>query len=379
MSSSVPEFLPLPGLKKLLVKFIRVFLFTHAGVTMSRTLFVLRRFLEIITISLIVMLILSALIIQVSKRNVVESIDRQAYSVFYRSPWMQEEAKRLNMTPRQYLEYYYIKKAGLSDPTYVLAPRYLKQALEIMVRYRSNLSPYIIKTISLLALSWVLILLLGIPIGLFSGLKRDSPIDHLLTFMAPFSEGIPAWWLAGILILLLGFKVNLLPVSGWESLPPKEGIWRYLDILSHLVIPVLSVALIYVWGYAFRIRNLAIEEFDKEYVTVARAKGFTEWWIIRKHILKNVFPPFLTFTTYTLLDLITGTFIIDIIFGLNGLGTLLYYSFSRRVVPNQGVAMSIHPMLFLIVSSLIVIIYVAAAVILEALYVYLDPRVGVRE
>ncbi len=346
---------------------------------MSRTGFVFRRALEIVTISLIVMLILSALIIQVSKRNVVSSISQEDYSRFYKSPWMQEEAKRLNMTPEQYLEYYYLKKAGLSEPTYILAPRYLRQAVEIAWNYRSDISPYVLRTLALLVLSWILILLLGVPLGLFSGLKRDSPIDHLLTFMAPFSEGIPAWWLAGILILLLGFKVNLLPVSGWESLPPREGLWRYIDILMHLVIPVLSIALIYVWGYAFRIRNLAIEEFDREYVAVARAKGFTEWWIIRKHILRNVFPPFLTFTTYTLLDLITGTFIIDIIFGLKGLGTLLYYSFSRRVVLNRGVVMSIHPMLFLIVSLLVVLIYVAAAVILEALYVYLDPRVGVEE
>ncbi|WP_461866383.1 ABC transporter permease [Thermococcus sp.] len=346
---------------------------------MSRIAFVLKRSLEIIIISLIVMLILSALIIQVSKRNIVNNISREHYSIFYQSPWMQEEAKKLNMTPRQYLEYYYLKKTGLNKPIYILVPQYLKQALEIVVKYRSNLSPYVTKTLALLVLSWVLILLLGIPLGLFSGLKRDSPLDHILTFMAPFSEGVPAWWLAGILILLLGFKIDLLPVSGWESLPPKEGIWRYFDILSHLIIPVLSVALVYVWGYAFRIRNLAIEEFDKEYVAVARAKGFTEWWIIRKHILRNVFPPFLTFTTYTLLDLITGTFIIDIIFGLKGLGTLLYYSFSRHVALNQGVIMSIHPMLFLIVSSLIVLIYVIAAVLLEALYVYLDPRVGVRK
>ncbi len=345
---------------------------------MSRMAFVLKRSLEIIIISLIVMLILSALIIQVSKQNVMNSISREYYSVFYQSPWMQEEAKRLNMTPREYLEYYYLKKAGLDKPTYVLAPQYLKQAFRIIVKYRADLSPYVMRTLSLLVLSWILILLLGVPLGLFSGLKRDSPIDHILTFMAPFSEGIPAWWLAGILILVLGFKIDILPVSGWESLPPRAGVWRYLDILTHLIIPVLSVTLVYVWGYAFRIRNLAIEEFDKEYVAVARAKGLTEWWIIRKHILRNVFPPFLTFTTYTLLDLITGTFIIDIIFGLKGLGTLLYYSFSRHVALNRGVIMSIHPMLFLIVSSLIVVIYVVAAVLLETLYAYLDPRVGVR-
>lgn len=338
-----------------------------------------KRISEIAIISILILLILTSLTVEAKKKTLINNNMGMPLFLWYASnKTAQEEAKALGMNQTEYLEYVILRKFGLDKPLYILVPQQIKSTITYIEQNREYVLISAFRTVLLLLIVQGFILVFGLTIGVMAGYKRDSFLDKLVSTLAPVSNGVPSWWIAGILLLIFSLKLNILPASGYMSIPPKTGPYYYFDIAKHLVLPFLALFLSRFWEYAFMVRNLIFEEFKKDYILVAEAKGVPKKKILWGHALRNVLPSFLTFTTYNFLDLLTSVFVIDIVFDLRGLGTLLKISFFRTIANVRGIFTTLRPELFLSICMIIIALYLVVSAILETLYIYLDPRIGGR-
>jgi len=172
----------------------------------------------------------------------------------------------------------------------------------------------------------VLEFLFGIIIGVTCAVKRNSIYDTGMTFFTFLGYSIPAFWLALILMMIFGVKLNLLPISGIKSvnfdfLSSSEKV---MDILKHMILPVFISAfsgLAYISRY---VKNNMVETLNQQYIKAAYAKGLSENTIYYKSALKNSILPIITLLGLSLPGLIGGSFIFETIFAWPGMGRLAY-------------------------------------------------------
>ncbi len=169
---------------------------------------------------------------------------------------------------------------------------------------------------------------IAIIIGVTSAIKRNSFYDKSMTVITFIGYSIPSFWLALVLMLIFGVKLNLLPISGLKSvnfdfLSSGEKI---IDILKHLILPVFITAfggLAYISRY---VKTNMIETLSQQFIKASYAKGLSENIIIYKHALKNSLLPVITLLGLSLPGLIGGSFIFETIFAWPGMGRLAYES-----------------------------------------------------
>ena len=219
-------------------------------------------------------------------------------------------------------------------------------------------------TVSSTVLSW----LLAIPLGLLAGLKEGSPIDKIIRAYSYTFMSFPSFFLAFILLVLVS-KTGYLPVGGIHS-PDfhKLSLWgKVLDIVSHMFVPVLTLTLVSSAGLVRLMRSSVIEIKNSPMVVMLRAKGVSQW-VIMKHIIKNAMNPFTTLVGYEIAGLLSGAALIEIIVGWPGLGTLML-----DAVLSQD--------LFLVMGGLYIgtIMLLVGNLIADLLLALIDPRVRERE
>ncbi len=199
-------------------------------------------------------------------------------------------------------------------------------------------------------------LLLGFPLGLIAGLKQNTIIDNLSLLVATAFYGVPTF-VTGIFFIFvfavwLGW-VKVLEIDHWQN-------WQAW------ILPALTLA-IGTAAYVARLtRSSVIETMRQDYVRTARAKGLGERAIIFRHILRNALIPVVTFVGPALAGLVTGSFIIETQFSVNGIGRLFVESIGRR---DYTVILA----LTLIYAFLIA----AANLVVDVIYGFLDPRIKV--
>jgi len=185
-------------------------------------------------------------------------------------------------------------------------------------------------TINLLSLG--VVLLIAIPIGIMSATRQYSFFDRFTTIFVFVGFSTPSFWLALLLIYLLGVQWGLLPISGLQSLD-VTGLtaWgKLMDKAHHVVLPVLVSAFGGLAGFSRYMRNNMLEVMRQDYIRTARAKGLPENTVIYKHALRNALMPVITILGLSLPGIIGGSVIMETIFGIPGMGQLLYQSvFSR--------------------------------------------------
>jgi len=230
------------------------------------------------------------------------------------------------------------------------------------------------KTLMILCASQIVIIIGGVLIGLKS-IRPKSILGKIVGYLGPVSSGIPAWWIAGILVFVFAFHYKIFPVSGYKTLPPKLGVAYYFDILYHMVLPVASLVLTSIWGFAYICRNIALKEMEEEYVTTARAKGLPEKKILHRHVLKASAPGITTMATYSLLEFISSCLVVEIIFSWKGLGNLLYNSF-QLIWTGDSVVLHTDVNSFMGACFFIVLLYLVSFIIMELVY-STDPRMQV--
>jgi len=202
--------------------------------------------------------------------------------------------------------------------------------------------------------------------------RLTTVVDNLALFFA----GLPSWWIGAVLISIFAVKLDLLPISGIKTVPPETGAALVLDVLKHLILPVGAIFLIHVWEFASVIAHASREEIDKPYILAEVARGIPEGIIYRKHVLRNISILLASFSVQKFMEMVTDYLVVDILFGLGGLGVLLKNSFVRQVVPVYGVVVRFDYRLFFVVLLSIATISFLVSLLLELVKGVLDPRVS---
>jgi peptide/nickel transport system permease protein len=193
-------------------------------------------------------------------------------------------------------------------------------------------------TINLLSLS--LVMLIAIPIGILSATHQYSALDRFTTVFVFVGYSMPHFWLALLLIYLFGVQWGVFPISGIQSLDVTGLSWwsRFMDKAHHLVLPVLVSAVGGLAGLSRYMRNNMLEVMRQDYIRTARAKGLAESVVVYKHALRNALMPVITILGLALPGIIGGSVIMEQVFGIPGMGQLMYQAvFSRDYNVAMGV------------------------------------------
>jgi peptide/nickel transport system permease protein len=188
-------------------------------------------------------------------------------------------------------------------------------------------------TIFLVGYGVILALLLTLPLAVTAALNRGRLPDHLIRMFSTAGLGFPAFWLGIMLMIMFSVRLGLFPVSGYG-----EG---FLGHLHHLFLPALAIALALSAILTRNLRASLLAEVDADYVAAARAKGLPARWIFRRHVLRNSLIPTINLLGVNLGWLIGGTVVIETVFSVPGLGSLMVSSiFSRDYMVVQAITMA---------------------------------------
>jgi len=191
----------------------------------------------------------------------------------------------------------------------------------------------------------------GIILGVVSAIKRGTWVDKLAMFISLLGISVPSFVLAPILIIILAMNLHLVPVAGWGK--PENYV------LPALVLAARPLSLI-----ARITRSSMLDVIRQDYIRTARAKGLGERVVIYKHALKNALIPVLTVTGMTLGDLLTGSFIVETIFNVPGIGRASITSIYQRDYPVIQATTLMYAVTFVMMN-----------LIVDLLYTLVDPRI----
>ena len=224
-------------------------------------------------------------------------------------------------------------------------------------------------TLTINILSLGLVLLIAIPIGIMSATRQYSLLDRFTTIFVFIGFSTPSFWLALLLIYLFGVQWGVLPISGIQSLDVTGlSTWgKLMDRSEHLILPVLVSAFGGLAGFSRYMRNNMLEVMRQDYIRTARAKGLSEGIVVYKHALRNALMPVITILGLSLPGIIGGSVIMETVFGIPGMGQLLYQSvFSRDYNLAMGILV---PAAFLTMLG---------NFLADIAYAFTDPRVRLR-
>ena len=214
--------------------------------------------------------------------------------------------------------------------------------------------------------SQVLGVFIGNLLAVLAARARGSKFDVALVMGSTFAYSLPVFWLGLMLILLFSIKLHWLPTSGMRSvLGPESGLPMIADVLKHLLLPAVSLAVVWVMPLHFRITRVSmLEVLSQDYVRTARAKGIPETTVLLRHALRNALLPSTTMVGLTIGLALSGGLLTETVFGWPGIGRLMY----------EGIFQRDYPLLMgiFLITALVVVV---AQLITDVLYVFLDPRV----
>lgn len=215
------------------------------------------------------------------------------------------------------------------------------------------------RTVSLAALSFVIAVLIALPAGIISAVRKYSAADHAVTILAFLGLSMPSFWLGIVLTLVFAVKLQVLPAFGYE--PLAGGVWRWL---SHLILPAMATGTAFAAIIARMTRSALLDVLQEDYVRTARAKGVREWMVVNRHALANALIPVITVTGITFALLLAGAVISENVFAIKGVGRLVIEAILNRDFPVvQGA--------ILVIAGL----FVLTNLVVDVLYAVVNPKI----
>ena len=206
-------------------------------------------------------------------------------------------------------------------------------------------------TVQLALLSLAMMVALAVPIGIFSALRQNTPLDYLLRGVTFVGISMPNFWVGLLLLYVVAMKLHLLPVVSTQM------------NFQRLILPALTLALAMAGKYARQVRAAILEELRQDYVAGARARGLSERCILWCHVLPNAVLPLITMLGLSLGSLLGGTAVVEVIFSYPALGSLAIDAITSMDYPLiQGYVLWI------------ALIYMAVNLVVDLSYHRLDPR-----
>lgn len=210
-------------------------------------------------------------------------------------------------------------------------------------------------SLGIVVLAVVLAILIAVPLAVTAALRQDGWADHVIRILPAVGMGMPLFWIGLLLIIVFGVQLRWFPVGGVGTGPGEP--------LRSLFLPALAVALGMAPPLIRSLRAQLIEVLHADFVTTLRAARVPERRIVFRHVLRGAALPTLTLLSVNTAYLIGGTLVVEKVFGINGLGTLLFQSIGTRDFPVvQGIALY---------CAVLVVVVTTLAGVLSAV---LDPR-----
>ena len=206
-------------------------------------------------------------------------------------------------------------------------------------------------SITLGLLAMLIVIGIGVPVGVWSAYRQNSIVDQVFMFFATLGISIPSFVLGTILVWVMSNKLQWLPPALWEG--PR-----------YMILPAIALGAPFTGYIARLVRSSVLEVLASDYIRTARAKGLTETTILLKHTLKNSIFPIISVLGPLTAGLVTGSFVIEFIFSIPGMGSFFITAVTNRDYP-----------LIMGVTLVYAVLIVVANIFVDMIYMWLDPRV----
>jgi peptide/nickel transport system permease protein len=248
---------------------------------------------------------------------------------------------------------------GLNDPPYLQYWKWLSKVIrgDLGISFRtgepvaSRIIQRLPATLELASTAFVFMMLLAIGYGLAGALYRDRTIDHLLRAWSILTVSVPGFWLGLLLMLVFSINLDLFPLSG------RGGP-------SHLILPVITLALGTSATYGRIFRAALIEVLHQDYIKLAYAKGLSRFTIVARHVMKNALLPLITLFGISLGNLLGGSVIVETIFSWPGVGKMAVDAILNRDYP-----------VILGYVLMMAVAFILSNLLVDVLYHFLDPKI----
>jgi peptide/nickel transport system permease protein len=262
---------------------------------------------------------------------------------------------------------------GLNDPVYQQYVRYMGDVLRgdfgDSVRYRGRnvediILPRLWVTIQYNFIVLILTFAIGIPVGTWAAMKRGTFLDPLSIGTFLLFASVPVIISIPIFQWLLGSKLGLLPVRGWEErsvLGVEVGIFS-----KQIILPVLVLTLVGLAGLARFMRAQVLDVLDQDFVRTAHAKGLPEHSVVTRHVVRNALLPISTILGFELAALVGGSIIVESLLGIPGIGQYAYESIGSR--DYNGI------MAIVLIGATA---FIVANLLVDIAYLFIDPRIRI--
>lgn len=250
----------------------------------------------------------------------------------------------------------YLAKVATGDFGYSY---YFNEPVVKLIAHRIPATLYLV--ISALLLSIVV----GTLLGVISARRPNGWFSQSVTVISLAGYAAPVFWTGLMLLLLFGSVWPILPVNGMSDVArPKTGFAHLLDVGQHLILPSITLALVFIAQYSRLARVNMIDALTADYVRTARAKGLPEYVVIGKHALRNTLIPIVTVAGLQFGHLFAGAVLVETVFSWPGMGRLVFESILRRDYPT-----------LLAVLFFSAVLVMAANIITDLVYRLVDPRI----
>jgi peptide/nickel transport system permease protein len=319
--------------------------------------FLLRRLWQVVPV-LFGIAALNFLILQVAPGDVVDVLAGEAGAA---TPEYMAELRR---------------SFGLDQPLAVQFAQYLWNLLILNLGFSFRQNTGVLElimtrlpaTLLLMLAALAIAVSLGSLLGVLAATRVRSWVDTLLSGVVLLTYAVPTFWLGLMAIVLFSAELGWLPSGGMVTVEAGLRGWPLIkDVLVHLVLPALTLSTFYLAVYARLVRSAMLELYGAEFIRTARAKGAGEWRITLVHAFRNALLPMVTMLAYQVASLLSGAVLVETVFSWPGLGRLAFEAIRTR---------DLNLLLGILFFSSVVVVLVN--VVIDLLYVLIDPRVDLR-
>ena len=252
------------------------------------------------------------------------------------------------------------EEMGLNDPFFVQYFRWLfgcvkgdfGESYSYHISVASLITDKLPITFTLTIISFLIIFVVSIPLGVFIAKHTGGVIDRVLTVINQIVMSIPPFFSGILITLVFGLVLGLFTPGGFVSYKKDMA-----GFLGYLIFPSIAIAIPKISMTVKLLKESILEEYKKEYVRTAYSRGNSTTQVLYKHILKNAIIPVITFLGMTLADIVAGSIVVEQVFGIPGLGRILLTSISNRDYPVVQAIILILAVIILVINFIVDIIY----------------------
>jgi len=241
-----------------------------------------------------------------------------------------------------------------------------REILRYVTRIKDRVFGALGPTLAMFAASTLMAFVIGLPLGAAAAYRPGSFIDRTVRMLAAVIYGVPTWWLGAFIVFYVGIEWRLLPFGRLHSASLPEGFFAAaLDYAKYLAMPVVSIAFIRLWGFAFLTRAILSGTMHEDYSMAARARGIPERRVGLGHALDSALPAIVTQGGMVIVHSLSGDAVVELVFARPGIGALLIGAIQQNDVPVAAGVLSV-------LTATVIVVLTA----LDLAYGLMDPRIA---